>query len=116
MIGLEGCFVYTFTTGSNGKQGAVNRLGCVVHAGSFSCLKSGEIIVSETGSEKYSRVQQMILDKGDTWDLSPNDVDALRHVLGMVNVLADRLAAYMGSTVPDVLSRAHEVVEEETIG
>lgn len=67
--------------------------------------------MSESGKNKYARVQQMILDDGSTWDLSPNDKDALRHVLGMVNVLAERLAAYMGGTVGDALSRAHQAVE-----
>lgn len=53
----------------------------------------------ENPEEKYSRVQQMILDKGQTWDLSPNDQDALRHVLGLVNVLAGQLAIMQGLTV-----------------
>lgn len=68
--------------------------------------------MSESGQNHYNRVQQMILDEGQTWDLSPNDKAALRHVLGMVNVLADRLAAYMGGTVGNALSRAHAVVEK----
>lgn len=63
-----------------------------------------------TGQEKYDRVLSMLQDNGETWDLSSKDKDAIRHVLGMVNLIADELAGYEGSTVPDVMNRAHRVV------
>jgi hypothetical protein len=53
----------------------------------------------------------MVCDDGDTWDLSPNDKEALRHVLGLVNVLASKVAEYQGSTVPDVLDEFNALVE-----
>lgn len=67
----------------------------------------------ESPEDKYSRVQAMISDDGGTWDLSPNDKAALRHVLGMVNSLADVVAQYEGSTVPRVLKRHGEIVEAQ---
>lgn len=62
----------------------------------------------ESPSDKYQRVLSMILDDGGTWDLSPNDKEALRHVCGVVNSLADQLAKYEGSTVPSVLRKYGE--------
>lgn len=69
------------------------------------------IFMAETARDKYSRVQQMLIDDGGTWDLSPNDKEALRHVLGLVNVLADEVAKYEGTTVPGVLAKFRDVVE-----
>lgn len=66
--------------------------------------------MSESPNDRYSRVQQMIVSEHETWDLSPNDVAALRHVLGMVNWLADELSQYHGSTVPEILKQAHREV------
>lgn len=63
-----------------------------------------------TSADCVSRVQQMVIDDGGTWDLSPNDKEALRHVLGMVNVLADDLAKYEGTTVPSILKAAGKYV------
>lgn len=68
--------------------------------------------MNESGSEKYSRVQQMLIDNGGTWDLSPNDKAALRHVLGMINFLADELAVRNGNTIGDVFREAHRIVEK----
>ena len=68
--------------------------------------------MNESPDEKYSRLQTMISDKGDTWDLSPNDKAALRHILGLVNALADDLARYTGGTCADVIRKYGELVEE----
>ena len=65
----------------------------------------------ESAQDKYSRVQQMLLDDGETWDLSPNDKEALRHVLGLVNILADEVAKYEGGTVPGVMKKFAAIVE-----
>ena len=65
----------------------------------------------ENASDKYGRVQQMILDDGGTWDLSPKDKAALRYVLGLVNSLADDLAAYTGQPIPKVIERHSDIVE-----
>ena len=67
--------------------------------------------MAQSARDKHSRVTQMVIDDGGTWDLSPNDKEALRHVLGLVNVLADEVAKYEGSTVPGVLKKFAEVVE-----
>lgn len=53
----------------------------------------------------------MLGDDG-TWDLSPNDKAAIRHVLGMVNLMADELAGYTGRTVPFEETRIGELVEK----
>ena len=67
-------------------------------------------------NEHYSRVQSMILDDGGTWDLSPNDKAALRHVLGLVNSLAEDLADYGGQPIPVVLqAHAHYVNEQQSV-
>ena len=65
----------------------------------------------ESPEDKYRRVQQMILDNGDTWDLSPNDQAALRHVLGLVNSMADEIAGATGLTVGYVIRRHGRLVE-----
>lgn len=65
----------------------------------------------ESARDKYERVQQMVLDDGGTWDLSANDKEALRHILGLVNVLADEIARNDGTTVPGVLKKFGDVVE-----
>jgi len=65
----------------------------------------------ETREDKYSRVQQMILDEGDTWDLSPNDKAALRHVLGLVNSMADDLAEATGLTCGEIVRHHGKRVE-----
>lgn len=54
---------------------------------------------------EYSRVQAMILDDGQTWDLSVNDKNALRHILGLVNSLAGELADYTGLPVGTIVQR-----------
>lgn len=53
----------------------------------------------------------MILDKGDTWDLSPNDKSALRHVLGLVNSMANDLAEATGLPVPEIIKHHGKAVE-----
>jgi hypothetical protein len=65
----------------------------------------------ESPEDKYSRVQQMILDEGNTWDLSPNDKAALRHVLGLVNSMADEIADATGQAVGYVWRRHGRLVE-----
>lgn len=62
----------------------------------------------ETSVDKYIRVCSMILDDGSTWDLSTNDKEALRHVLGILASVSDELAKYEGSTVPCVMKKYGE--------
>lgn len=71
----------------------------------------GSDVMAESAREKYSRVQQMVIDDGGTWDLSPNDKEALRHVLGLVNVLADEVAKFEGRSVPWVLNKFGGIVQ-----
>lgn len=61
--------------------------------------------------EALSRLSAMCQPNQQTWDLSPNDVDAIRHVLGIVNALADYVACYEGSTVPQAISEAGQRVD-----
>ncbi len=67
----------------------------------------------QSPSDKYSRVQQMILDDGQTWDLSQNDKDALRHVLGMINSMASDLADATGLSIPAVIRHHQQSVHAE---
>ena len=64
--------------------------------------------------EKYNRVLEMLLDDDSEcrW-ASSEDKEAVRHVCGLVNVLADELAKYEGTTVPDVLRQARETIERD---
>lgn len=61
--------------------------------------------------EYYSRIQQMILDDGKTWDLSPKDKEALHFVLGLVNSMASELADMIGLSVPTIIGRHGKFVE-----
>ena len=72
---------------------------------------SGVDDMPQSAHDKYARVQQMIIDDGGLWDLSHDDKEALRHVLGLVNVLADEIAKDDGTTVPGVLKKFGDVVE-----
>ena len=54
-------------------------------------------------NEHYSRVRSMILDDGGTWDLSPNDKTALRHVLGLVVLLAENIGEHTGLPIGEVI-------------
>lgn len=58
---------------------------------------------------KTDRVRQMLLDTGQTWDLSPNDKEALRHVLGLINSMAWEIAESTGQPIPTVIGR-HEAI------
>ena len=58
--------------------------------------------MNESPQEMRSRVQQMTRDHGDTWDLSRNDRNALRYILGLVNLMADEIAEFRGTTAPEV--------------
>jgi hypothetical protein len=60
-----------------------------------------------TPQEKYACVQELTLDV----TLTEAERAALRHVLGLVNVLADELARWRGTTVPTELERAGETVD-----
>jgi hypothetical protein len=64
-----------------------------------------------TASDKYARVRAMFFDNGDAWDLSADDKEALRHVLGMINALASEVAEYRGTTVPDVIDLCNDLVD-----
>jgi hypothetical protein len=61
--------------------------------------------MAEDPDEKLSRVKMMVKDRGETWDLSPNDKAALRHVLGMVNWMAEALTEYWSDTFENVIER-----------
>ena len=69
--------------------------------------------MAQTAGDKYARVRTMLFDNGDTWDLSANDKEALRHVLGMINALASQVAEYTSKTVPDVIDSCNDLVERE---
>jgi len=60
---------------------------------------------------KLDRVRQMLLDTGQKWDLSPNDKEALRHVLGLINSLAFELAEITGHPVPTIINRHEAIIE-----
>jgi len=66
-----------------------------------------------TPNDKLERVRLMLLDQNQTWDLSPNDRDALRHVLGLVMSMADEIARQDGWTVGHALRRHHQIVARE---
>lgn len=70
----------------------------------------------ETWDEKLSRVRSMVDDRGQTWDLSPNDQDALRQVLGMLNATLDELASLRGTDIVDEQTRIGEYVERVQAG
>ena len=65
----------------------------------------------ESGPDKLARVQQMAIDTGETWDLSPKDQIALRHILGLVRVMSEDLARSTKATPELVLNIYHDVVE-----
>jgi hypothetical protein len=67
--------------------------------------------MAEDPDEKLSRVKMMVKDRGETWDLSPNDKAALRHVLGMVNWMAEALTEYWSDTFENVIERVGGNVE-----
>lgn len=67
--------------------------------------------MSESGSDKRSRVASMIKDKGQTWDLSPNDKKALRHVWLLIEELAGEVAAYRGQDVTEAIEAAELKME-----
>lgn len=71
--------------------------------------------MNERSESMYYRVVAMISPDQKTWDLSPNDVAALKHVLGLCNLLADEVAQYEGGTVPGVLSKygKQEITKQE---
>ena len=60
--------------------------------------------------EHYERVQSMVKDDGSTWDLSPNDKAALRHILDLVIELAEEVAAYKGIAIPTTIEMFSELV------
>jgi hypothetical protein len=67
--------------------------------------------MAESPEEKLSRVEMMSKDRGQTWDLSPNDQAALKHVLGMVNWMAEALTEYWSDTFENVMERVGGNVE-----
>ena len=66
-------------------------------------------MAEQTALDHQSRLRAMLANSG-TWDLSPNDTDAIRYALGLINVMADELAGYMGSTVPSVIDEFSDKV------
>lgn len=71
--------------------------------------------MAESAQDKLSRVHQMATNDGGTWDLSPNDRAALKHVLGMVDVMADELAREHGQTMLYEIRRVSKIVDSEDI-
>ncbi len=64
-----------------------------------------------TPEDKLGRVRTMVHDDGDTWDLSPNDKDALKHVLSMLDVAILQLAALSGNKIADTRQILHDAAE-----
>lgn len=64
-----------------------------------------------TPADKLSRVRTMVTDIGDTWDLSPNDKEALRHVLAMLDVAIEHMAALSGNKIADTRQILHDAAE-----
>lgn len=64
--------------------------------------------MNESSSEMYSRVCQMIVQG----NLPNKDVSALRHVLGLVNALADTVATLSGSSFPAILEHHGKLVQK----
>ena len=72
---------------------------------------------TETPDEMYARVQQMMLANGGPRRLflPYEERQSVRFMLGLVNVLADRLAGATGTTVPHCIkSCGKEVIEGES--
>ena len=66
----------------------------------------------QTAKDKYKRAREMLLEEGGTRNLSIEDKEALRHVLGMINAFASELAYFQGSTVPTVINTFSNLVEK----
>jgi hypothetical protein len=62
-------------------------------------------------TDKYKRLQAMLLDDGGTLDLSPNDKDAIRCILGMLTLATDNLAEMNGTTYGDEFRRIGTLVD-----
>lgn len=65
----------------------------------------------QTPEDKLDRVRTMVTDTGDTWDLSPNDKDALRHVLAMLDIFVPHFAALSGNSEEDTWKILHHWAE-----
>ena len=61
--------------------------------------------------QAIGRLSAMCQPNQQTWDLSPNDVDAIRRVLGILNALADYVAVYEGKTIPQAINEAGQRVD-----
>lgn len=64
-----------------------------------------------TPADKLDRVRTMVHDNGDTWDLSPNDKAALRHVLSMLDIFVPHFAALSGNSEEDTWKILHHWAE-----
>ena len=60
----------------------------------------------------YSRVCEMLTAPDNKRDLSRNDREALRYVLGLVNALADTVAEQTGLPIPTVVDQHGAVVRK----
>ena len=65
--------------------------------------------MTETANEKCERVRNMILNT-DRWDLSFADREALRHIVGMVYMLAEQLASQTKTSTSAVLTSVGDIV------
>ena len=62
---------------------------------------------------KHYRLIQAMIAWPPAWNRMPENEHALRFLLGLVNSLADELAAYAGKPVPDVLEYHSKLVESD---
>jgi len=67
--------------------------------------------MSESGSEHRARVASMISDDGGTWDLSPNDKAALRHVMDLIDKLAEESSETDGIEPWEAIEWAERLME-----
>lgn len=66
--------------------------------------------MTQSHDEMLARVRAMAADYGQTWDLSPKDQEALRHMLAVVNELCACLESSTGIAADEVLRRVSESV------
>ena len=64
-----------------------------------------------TPADKLSRVREMLQNDGRRWYLSPNDKDALRHVLAMLDIFVPHFAALSGNSEEDTWTILHHWAE-----
>lgn len=66
----------------------------------------------ESPEDKISRVRMMAQDNGGTWDLSPNDQAALKHVIAMIEAMGEELSNRSEHRPIDEINRVSNLVAE----